>query len=435
MSLTKCFQSFIKKDLSKVLVLADQAIVSGGNFMLGLVLIRLLGLEQYGLFAMLWMGVFFALSLQQAFITKPLMTLAIGQDKATQHNYFHALWNIQYVFGGLVVLLLCTATYTCLTFEWAPEWLVYVPIIASIAFFYLLQDFIKKTCFIKKEYEKPLVIDGLNYSLIFSGLFYFHFIQNSSLWNTLMVIGISYLISTLIYSKRLFFKNINAAQPFYGDLLKKHYHFSSWLLGTSILQWFSGNFFLIIAASTLGTTAVGAVRMGQNIVGLCHILFLAMENIVPAEAAQLFLHKNSQALAKYLLKIGLKMGAIVLIILSIMAIAAPNLIHWLYGASFVSYSYVVWGYCLLYIFVYLGYPVRYFFRTIHFTKPIFVAYCFGTLFSLLLAFPIINTWGITGLLLGLILSQILTLVVYAYFLSSKVRIEIPHKIYKINHHN
>jgi len=391
--------------------------------MLGLVLIRLLGLEQYGLFAMLWMGVLFALSLHQAFITKPLMTLAIGQNKAEQHNYFHGLWNIQTLYGGAIVILLGGLTYIGLSTDWAPNWIVYVPIISAIAFFYLLQDFIKKTFFIKQEYPKPLIIDGLNYALIFSGLFYFHFLESTSLWNTLIVLGIGYLVSTLIFCKSLFFKNTNAGQLLYSDLLKKHYHFSSWLLGTSILQWFSGNFFLIAAASTLGTTAVGAVRMGQNIVGLCHILFLAMENIVPAEAAQLFLQKDRQALVQYLLKIGLKIGAIVLTTLSVMAIAAPNLIHWLYGASFVSYSYVVWGYCLLYIFVYIGYPIRYFFRTIHFTKPIFVAYCFGTLFSLAAAFPIVNTLGIVGLLLGLILCQLLTLIIYGYFLWEKMNVE------------
>ncbi len=438
MKITQYIQSLfnLKQDLSKVLVLADQAIVSGGNFLLGLVLIRLLGLEQYGLFAMLWMGVLFALSLQQAFITKPLMTLAIGQNKAEQQNYFHALWNIQTVFGSGLILLLSGLTFVGLSYDWATNWLVYVPIIVVIAFFYLLQDFIKKTFFIIKNYAKPLIMDTLNYTIIFLGLLYFYLTESTSLWNTLIVIGGGYLISTLLYSKRFFFKNISAIQPNYGNLLKKHYHFSSWLLGTSILQWFSGNFFIIIAASTLGTTAVGAVRMGQNIVGLCHILFLAMENIVPAEAAQLFLQKNPQILAKYLLKIGLKIGAIVLSILAIMAIAAPNLIHWIYGASFVSYSYVVWGYCLLYIFVYIGYPIRYFFRTIHFTKPIFIAYCVGTLFSLAVAFPIINTWGITGLLLGLILCQLLTLMVYAYFLWEKMKpSDKPHTLKISNYSN
>lgn len=421
MKIAQYYQGFIrlKKDGAKLLVLADQALVSGGNFILGLVLIRLLGLEQYGLFALLWMGVLFGLSLHQAFISKPLMTLAIGQKKDAQHNYFHVLWKMQFFFGSALVVLLSGLTYVGTMFMEIPTWMEFVPIITLIAICYLLQDFIKKTFFIKKVYEKPLVIDGLNYTLLFLGLFYLHFTESASLKHILICMGGSYVVSTFLYSKRLFLKNKKAAMSTYGDLLKKHYHFSSWLLGTSILQWFSGNFFLIAAASTLGTTAVGAVRMAQNLVGLCHVLFLAMENIVPAEAAQLFLQKNNKILVKYLLNIGLKIGAIALLILAIMAIAAPNLIHWIYGASFVSYSYVVWGYCLLYIFVYIGYPFRYFFRTIQFTKPIFIAYCFSTFFSLMAAFPMIQHGGITGLLIGLILSQIITLLVYTYFIWKK----------------
>jgi len=61
----------LKKDKNKLLVVLDQVIVSGGNFALGLVLIRTLGLADYGVYAVLWMGVLFALSLHQAFITMP----------------------------------------------------------------------------------------------------------------------------------------------------------------------------------------------------------------------------------------------------------------------------------------------------------------------------------------------------------------------------
>jgi len=141
--------------------------------------------------------------------------------------------------------------------------------------------------------------------------------------------------------------------------------------------------------------------MGQNIVGLCHVLFLAMENIVPVEAAQLFLQK---------------VGLMLIIVLSLMALAATSLIQILYGISFISYSYVVWGYCWLYFIVFFGYPARYFFRTLRFTKPIFIAYCVSALFSLAVAAPMVQTWGIMGVLAGLIGSQIMTLLVYTYFI-------------------
>ncbi len=411
--------NYLNKDLSKLLVLADQAIVSGGNFILGIALIRILGLKEYGLFAMLWMGVLFALSLHQAFITKPLMTLAIGQSAKEQAHYFSTLGRMQVAFGGFLCLLLSGFMLFLNITNWSIGWFDYLPIIGGITFFYLLQDFYKKTFFIKKAYLQPLLMDGLCYGVIFIGLFGLAVTNNSSLSNALMVIAVGYLTSMPFYVKDLIQTKNTKDNDYWLSILKKHYHFSSWLLGTSILQWFSGNFFLISAASTLGTTAVGAVRMGQNIVGLCHILFLAMENIVPAEAAQLFLQKDLKGLQKYLWKISLQIGAVVLAILFAMSLLAPVLIEGLYGAALTSYSYVVWGYCLLYVFVFIGYPMRYFFRTIQFTQPIFIAYCISAFFSILLAFPMVQNWGIMGLLIGLMISQILTLLVYIFYIFPK----------------
>ena len=160
--------------------------------------------------------------------------------------------------------------------------------------------------------------------------------------------------------------------------------------------------------------------MGQNIVGLCHVLFLVMENIIPAEAAQHFLQKDVKKLQDYLRRITLQIGAVVLILLGLMTIATPNIVHWINGASHVPYTYVVWGFCLLYIFVFLSYPFRYFFRTLHFTKPIFIAYCWSAFLSILLAIPLVQNWQIIGVLIGLILSQVTTLIVYGYYYKIKV---------------
>ena len=406
----------LKKDKNKLLVIVDQIIVSGGNFALGLVLIRTLGLADYGLYAVLWMGVLFALSLHQAFITKPLMTLAIDKTKEIQQNYFNQLWWIQMVFSGIVLLGITGITQICHSLGLTTTWLIYLPLMTLLAIVYLLQDFLKKTFFIKKSYQQPLLMDGLIYSLLFAGLAGLSWLGKNQLLPSLYVLLGSYFIGLSLFSKDVFKKYDRFAQDNWQTIIKTHYHFSSWLLGTSILQWFSGNFFLITAASILGTTAVGAVRMGQNIVGLCHVLFLAMENIVPVEAAQLFLQKGTNGLTKYLKSSSKKLGVMLIIVLSSMALAATSLIQLLYGASFIAYSYVVWGYCWLYFFVFFGYPARYFFRTLRFTKPIFIAYCISALFSLVVAVPMVQTWGIMGVLMGLIGSQIMTLLVYGYFM-------------------
>jgi O-antigen/teichoic acid export membrane protein len=59
----------------KLLVFLDQALVSGSNFVLGILLARYLGVAGYGQFALLWLIVLFFSSLQLAYIISPMLTL------------------------------------------------------------------------------------------------------------------------------------------------------------------------------------------------------------------------------------------------------------------------------------------------------------------------------------------------------------------------
>src|SRR4051812_3398123 len=61
------------------LTLADQGIVSACNFALSVLLARGLGLERFGVFALGWTVVLFALSFSQALVVAPLLCLAPGQ--------------------------------------------------------------------------------------------------------------------------------------------------------------------------------------------------------------------------------------------------------------------------------------------------------------------------------------------------------------------
>ena len=411
----KKLKNFIQSNQEKILVLLDQVVVSGGNFLLAIILIRLLGLETYGLFAMLWLGLLFVLSLHQAFITKPMMTLAIEKTESERIDYFKNLWQIQLV--GFLIIGSAIIGIFQLPFSF-PAWMVYVSYMVVLTSLYLLQDYLKKTFFIDKKYTTPLLMDALLYSILFIGLLLLWFTNKITLENTLGVLLLAYGVSVVTgwmttrspATRNSLTRNSQLAT------LKTHYHFSSWLLGTSILQWLSGNFFLVAAASILGTTAVGAVRMAQNLVGLCNVLFLAMENIVPAEAAQHFLKNGYNGLTGYLKTSSKQAGSFIVAILLGMSIATPWLIPLLYGSEYVDYSYVVWGYCLLYVFVFLGYPLRYYFRTLHTTKPIFIAYILGGGFSLIAAFPLVKMGGLMGFLFGLIVSQILTLVFYYFYI-------------------
>ncbi len=406
---------------SKGVIFFDQALVSGSNFLLGILLVRWVGLDNYGVFALLWMGVLFALGINQAFITKPLLSIAPKLKAADQSDYLDGLHAIQVVVS---VLFLCLGmmVFFFSEFIFEKEITQFIPILSGIIFCQMLYDYYRKVGFLDNNIIKVLVLDMLLYGgqiIGVIGLIYFEKIDLFSVLFLLLGLNIITVIVG-VSNQRISIKN-------YKKILVRHFHFSKWLLGTSILQWLSGNYFIIVGASILGTSAVGAVRMVQNIMGLCHVLFLAMENVIPIEAARRFYAEGELALNQYLLKITYQLGLGFCIVLLGITLFSSQILEILYGEEAIKYSYIIYAYSVLYVFVFLGHPLRFYLRTIEKTYPIFIAYIFGTVFSLSFAHLLLVHFDMYGLLFGLLATQFLTLVTYYFFIKKK-NVAIPANI-------
>jgi O-antigen/teichoic acid export membrane protein len=203
--------------------------------------------------------------------------------------------------------------------------------------------------------------------------------------------------------------------------ITEHWDFSKWLTATALLQWFSGNLFIIAAGAILGPRAVGATRMAQNIVGITHVLFLAMENIIPARAATAQRNGGNDALFRYLWKFTLQMGTITFVLLGLITIFSKQIIEICYGESYVEYQPVLIGFCLLYVIVFLGYPLRYAIRTMEKTRLIFSSFIISSIFSVACAYPVINAFGLFGVVGGLMATQMITLIIYMWSLRNSIK--------------
>ncbi len=403
---------------AKLLVLADQALVSGGNFLVGVLLARALGLEGFGIFSLMWVGVLLGLSLHQAFMTQPMMTFASKFMGRFKSRYRQGVFYLQAVIT--IVLLLITTIVTLVVREnpgW-PQWANFLPHACLATTFYLFHDFLRKTFFIRKIFIGPLLMDGALYGVLFGSLLLFDVTIGIALLGYAMGSILGLLVGLVI-----FVKNPDSIQDIgccwelkFQKAVKEHYHYSIWLLGTSVLQWFAGNIFLVAAASLLGPVAVGALRMAQNMVGLSHVLFLAMENIVPAEAARQFFTHGKKRMNAYLRQMTLLMSIPFVAILAMLSILAPKLISWLYGPEYLPYNYLVSGYAVLYLFVFIAFPLRFALRSQAVTAPIFKAYLLSAIVSLAVAFPLVGKFGDMGVIAGLMVSQFITLGVYVYYL-------------------
>lgn len=404
-------KSFIAKIQTSGLVLADQAIVSGTNFLIGIILTRLLGIQEYGRFALLWMVVLFGLSVAQAVITKPLVAIEPKMTESRSKKYTAAVHGLQLLLSLLITLVCIIALSIVSQFDLFVSIDLLTTISLSVALgLIVLYDYYRKYFFLKEDLLMPLITDGILAFGQLAGIYYLYRSDHLSIAHTLLVIALVYILACAIG----FVFNISPSfrTSRLNWVIARHYNFSKWLIGTVSLQWLSGNFFIIAAGGILGAAAVGAVRIAQNVIGLTHVIFLAMENIIPVKAAQAFRKGGEKQLFGFLKKVGFQVGWAILFILILVAFLAPHILEFLYGAAYVPYAYILIGFCIIYLMVYVGYPLRFALRTLEITKPIFWAYVVSAIFSLVSASYMIQYWGIYGLLCGLFITQVLSQAVY-----------------------
>ena len=388
--------------------LLDQALVSGTNFLMGVLLVRYLGFEQYGLFVLAWMAVQFVMGIQNALIVSPMMSIAPKLSASRRSGYYAATLRLQTLLIALVVVLV--TALSLMPAAYRPQWLAEGAILplASCMVFLQLQDFLRRNLFSRLAPQRAFYIDLIAYGAQLP-LMLMVVAVYPSFQAALLTVVAAMLVSILIGGRWLPRAEGQALNT--RDVAARHWHSSRWLLGSTLLQWLSDNYFLIIAGVVLGPAAVGAIRGAQNLLALTHIFFLGLENVVPGEASQRFHQDGIPALRSYLVRISLVLLASTGLVAALAAQFSRPLLNLAYGvADPISIEALGW-YVPIYLLVALALPLRAGLRTLEQTRAIFFAYVLGTAFALLAARTLVTDFGVAGVMFGILVNQVLMMIV------------------------
>jgi O-antigen/teichoic acid export membrane protein len=192
-----------------------------------------------------------------------------------------------------------------------------------------------------------------------------------------------------------------------GAIARRHWKVSRWLGASSLLQWVSGNLFVIAAPIYYGAAAAGVLKASQNLMGVTHVWFQGLDNVVPVETARHLREGGVHSMLAYTRSILLKWGGLTLLFAIAMAVAPGLWLRLIYTPEMVQYGYILRLFALLYVVVFIGGPLRAGLQALEFTVPIFWSYLAMTVFAFAFAVPMAKWLGLSGSLFGLIGSQII----------------------------
>lgn len=362
-------------------------------------------MREYGVFALAWVAVLFANSLQYALVVTPMMSVGPKQETEDRPAYYGAVIVQELAFAFLAAMTMYFGVVLSASFfpEWGVGYLALPISCATLA--YLLQEFLRRYFFCTRQSTLALATDLISYITQLPIIFWVTYTHRATLANVLWIIAATSLAGFLLVARWV--------EPvvFTGSALKsvslRHWRMSRWLAPSAFMQWGAGNLFLMAAPVYYGAAASALLRAANNIVGVAHIWFLGLDNVVPAEASRQMRVGGVDGMLQYLRQTTLRWGAVTLAFVAIIAAFPRFWLHLTYGSRYDADGSVLRLYALLYIVIFLAGPLRAGLQALEYTAPVFWAYPAIIAFSVALAGPFARTLGLNGVLLGMFATQLI----------------------------
>jgi O-antigen/teichoic acid export membrane protein len=389
----------------------DQVLVSGANFVTGIILARFLGLEEFGKFAVIFAVFIYLSNIQRVLTIAPLVNRLHDSFNKTNPKYFERGYStLALLLASLVAVIVFFAIK--ILFEIYPNLISNdLNIFVSLALFcYLIQDWLRRYLFAIERTKVVLAGDLICYmgQIILLGIL--AKTGNLTLKMALFSLGVTSFLAYIVCA--LYIKLGISVKYALGSLSSLWPH-GRYLLVSWQFEWMATHGILILSGFILGPQAAGAIRAIQNILGPIHIVLLAIENIIPIEAAKRLRNKGLPELNNYLSKWAIRGGLLFVIILIPLIWSSEWILYTLYGKDYsvfwhlvaLQFAVILAKYCLLLLI--------YFFRAIESTKNILVSTILWASITICLALTLIPLFGVTASI-GSVLAGELVAVIYLF---------------------
>lgn len=378
------------------MALADQVLISGSNFAANIVLVRALGLHEYGKYAIAFMLLLYVNAVQMSFVGSPMLSLAPLLEPAEKRRFMDGMYAVQLlasvaallvVAGGGLIASVFTTYYS-------------VPCVLGFAFSvgtFQLQDWLRRYYFVYGKPKFTLLSDFLSYFvqlLIFVALWRLH---KLTLFTTFMIMGATSLAGFAVGPVT---DHLSPAVEHLREAWKRCRTMSRDLLVANQVRWFGVQGVLLIGTGIIGTVGAGGLRATISLSGPMNLVLAAIENVMPIRMAEQ-LKKSGAAGAFLLTQKMILAGAVIFAVAALpIAIFGRQILRLLYGPAMVPFYWAMVLQLSTLVVQVASNLYVYFYRSVRDTTPLVRAYAVNAVVSLVTVYTFGRLWDATGIVLS-----------------------------------
>jgi O-antigen/teichoic acid export membrane protein len=211
------------------------------------------------------------------------------------------------------------------------------------------------------------------------------------------------LIPGLWFTRRYWTRNILDLK----ETWNLNWKFGRWLIGGTLANWVSVEFYPVLTAGLLSFAAAGAYRALQNLVAPIHLLLRATDTFLTPRAAGIYEKNGQRALARTLRLVYFAVGLPVLGILGIAVLFPEQILQLFYGDTYLAYSEGVVLMAIFYALWYAYWPLQTAFKAARLSRPIFTANLLAIISMFTVGIWAILQWGVYGTIAGQALNALI----------------------------
>ncbi|MEH3116126.1 MAG: lipopolysaccharide biosynthesis protein [Methylorubrum populi] len=390
-SLHRRAAGLVRHPPAALVALADQGVVSGFGFLSGIAAARLLGIAEFGHFAMIMIVLAFAQALHNALIAAPMMTLAgarSGIARAYAASLLAGAFLLSVPGAAFVVIALAIGGLSGSTFLAA----------CALMLAQNVQLILRRLLFAQGKGMQALLMDAARAASfpVVAGLAW---LRHDLIGGN----GFVWLLAATALATSLPFV-VSIGRPILrrpgclriGAVARRHIPLARWLLPIVFVTFLQEQLVWLVAGSTLGLDALGGLRAAQYLVGAVLLLLSATENVLPVSAARVYAESGEAALRTYLFRTGLRLGLPIVAILAALAVPAAMWLRLIFGAEYAPYADCLRILSASVVVVLARDLTANYFRAKHDTRVLFEALCLSMVVSLAAAFPLMRWGGVGG---------------------------------------
>jgi O-antigen/teichoic acid export membrane protein len=388
------------------LALLDQGLISGSNFLIGILLARWLVPEQYGAYALAFSIFLFAAGFHNALLLEPMSVFGPASYGKCLPAYLGKLLGLH---SALVLLLaaLVGAGVAILHYSTlglglaAPLWGVCIAT-PTILFFWLC----RRAAYVKLA---PSLAAGGACAYCLAVISLLLAAKALGWLSGFAAFLIQAVAATAAGGLLLVFLRPRLASqsgPSGSEVVRQHWRYGRWAVGTQFVYWLSGNAYYVIVAAFVRMEDVAALRALQNFTLPFSQFLSALSLLVLPWASARFAEEGGQGLRRRIRQVTLLFVGVASAYVAVLWLLGGRIMAILYAGRYTDFAYLLPLVAAPVVVLAASQGSTIAVQAMQAPAEVFLAYSVSATLTILAGVALARYWGLTGALIGILTSSL-----------------------------